>query len=95
MEPLKVSLADLKVGDYLPLLKASVIQKQTIRWGRGRGVIRTINYALSDGRFLLSHNAALLYRDAQGKLRNVLQRPRIIGLVEVIRLPMESDSKET
>lgn len=91
MEPIMVSLYKLEVGDYLPLLKAMVVQAQPIRWGRGRGVVRTVNYALSDGRFLLAHNAALMYRNPQGQLRVVLERPRIVGLLEVIRLPIQSD----
>lgn len=88
---IKVSLYKLRVGDYLPAVKATVVQTQPIRVGEGKGTITTVSYGLSGGLYLLAHNAAILYRDKDDRLRVVLNRERLPSMVEVIRPPLVSD----
>lgn len=90
-EPRQVPLRNLRVGDYLPLLGVEVTHVETVRYGRSKSLISTVCYALSDGRTLLAHDGSLLYRDAQGRLKVIFERPRITSLIEVISPPLVSD----
>ncbi len=95
MQNLNVDLFKLQVNDYLPILGAIVTEVEPQRYGASKRSIRNVRYTLSDGRILLAHDASLLYRDPQGRLKVILQRPRILRAVEVIRPQAQSDSKET
>lgn len=85
MQNLNVDLFKLQVNDYLPILGAIVTGVEPQRYGMSKRSIRNVRYTLSDGRILLAHDASLLYRDPQGRLKVILQRPRILRTVEVIR----------
>lgn len=87
---ISVALTDLREGDSIPQLNASVVKVTKIKVGR-TVIVRNHYVDLSDGRVLLTHQRLVVRRNPDGRLIAPWVRVQLDSKVGIHRV----DSNET
>lgn len=81
-----VALTDLRVGDQIPELNASVTQIKKVKVGRTGRVIRNCIVDLSDGRVLLTTQQMVIRENADGRLVAPWNRVKVESKIGIVRV---------